>query len=139
VISNSTLPSGAVKLPNGEISVPAASIPDTNRLTISSVKYTPSAIHGRAPVTITVKVTDVNKYVISGALVYVLPVPSNFAAKTTETPTGQDGTVTITITPTAKAPKRGSLVLFVRARTPQGNLLAGSSTRRLVSVRIFAS
>jgi Ig domain of plant-specific actin-binding protein len=138
VATGPTLPPGAVKLPNGEISVPASSVSDTNRLTIVSVKYSPSAIHGKAPITLTVKVTDVNKYVISGVLVYVLPVPSNWAAKTPEVPTGQDGTARIRIQPTLKTPKRGSLVLFVRARTPQGNLLAGSSSRRPISVRIFA-
>jgi len=137
VASNSTLPPGAVKLPNGEISVPAASIPDTDRLVISSVTYSPKTIVGRASVTATFKVTDSNKYVISGALVYVLGLPRSWAAKTAETPTGQDGTVQIQITPTTSAPRKGALVLFVRARTPQGNLLAGSSTRRLVQVRIL--
>ena len=32
--------------------------------------------------------------------------------------------------------KKGALLLFVRARTPQGDKLAGSSVRRLVQVRI---
>jgi hypothetical protein len=132
----STLPPGAVKLPDGEISIPASSVPDTDRLTISSVSFSPSVIHGRAPVVATLKVTDANKYVISGALVYVLGVPYNWATKAAETPTAQDGTVKITIAPTAKAPRKAALVLFVRARTPQGNKLAGSSTRRLVSVRM---
>jgi len=131
-----TLPAGAVKLADGEISVPASSIPDGDRLLISTVSYSPGAIHGNAPVTMTVKIVDANKYVISGALVYVLAVPSSWAAKTDETPTAQDGTATVTLQTTTKAPTTGSLVLFVRARTPQGNLLAGSSTRRLVSVRI---
>jgi hypothetical protein len=132
----SGLPTGAVKLADGEISVPASSVPDTDRLLISTVSYSPGAIHGNAPVTMKVKIVDANKYVISGALVYVLAVPSSWAAKTDETPTAQDGTATVTLQTTSKAPKTGSLVLFVRARTPEGNVLAGSSTRRLVSVRI---
>jgi hypothetical protein len=132
----SGLPTGAVKLADGEISVPASSVPDTDRLLISTVSYSPGAIHGSAPVTMTVKIVDANKYVISGALVYVLAVPSSWAVKTDETPTAQDGTATVTLQTTSKAPKTGSLVLFVRARTPEGNVLAGSSTRRLVSVRI---
>ncbi|HEX5245696.1 MAG TPA: hypothetical protein VFW41_01060 [Gaiellaceae bacterium] len=129
-------PSGTVRLPNGEISIPASNVPDTDRLLVSSLKASPSSIHGRAPVSITFKIVDANKYDVSGALVYVLGLPYGWAAKMPEQATGTDGTVTISVAPTAKAPRRGFLVLFVRARTPKGNLLAGSSTRRLVQVRI---
>jgi hypothetical protein len=133
----STLPAGAVKLPDGEISVPASSIPDTDRLEIVSVSYSPKSIHGRAPVTATFKVIDTSKYVIGGALVYAIGLPYNWALKVPEASTNQSGVATLTITPTLNAPKRGALVLFVRARTPQGNVLAGSSTRRLVQVSMF--
>ena len=129
-------PSGTTKLPNGETSIQASSVPDTDRLTITSVKYLPAAITGRAPVTATFKVVENNKYDVAGALVYVLPLPGIWAKAGAEATTAADGTVSITITPTAKAPKRGSITLFVRARTPQGSILAGSSGRRLVSVRI---
>lgn len=134
VASGPVLPTGAVKLPNGETSVPASSVPDTDRLAVSSVSFSPAAIHRRAPVTVTFKIQDANKYDVAGALVYVLALPYGWARSGAEAATGQDGTVTITVTPTAKAPKRGALVLFVRARTPSGSLLAGSSTRRLVQV-----
>jgi large repetitive protein len=127
-------PSGTTKLPNGETSIQASSVPDTDRLTVSSVKFNPSVITGRAPVTVTFKIIENNKYDVSGALVYVLGLPYSWAKASPEGATAADGTVTLTITPTAKAPKRGSLVLFVRARTPSGSLLAGSSTRRLVQV-----
>jgi hypothetical protein len=127
-------PSGTTKLPNGETSIQASSVPDTDRLTVSSVKFNPSVITGRAPVTVTFKVIENNKYDVSGALVYVLGLPYSWAKASPEAATAADGTVTLTITPTAKAPKRGALVLFVRARTPSGSLLAGSSTRRLVQV-----
>ena len=127
-------PSGTTKLPNGETSIQASSVPDTDRLTVSSVKFNPSVITGRAPVTVTFKVIENNKYDVSGALVYVLGLPYSWAKASPEAATAANGTVTLTITPTAKAPKRGSLVLFVRARTPSGSLLAGSSTRRLVQV-----
>jgi hypothetical protein len=139
IASNSTLPPGAVKLADGEISVPAADVADTDRLTIVSLKYTPASFHGRGPITAKIKVIDTNKYVISGALVYVLPAPRNFANHPAEVATGQDGTATVTLTLTAAAPHAGSLMLFVRTRTPQGDLLAGSSSRRLVQVRIFRS
>ena len=41
------------------------------------------------------------------------------------------------MSPTANMPlRRGALVVFVRARKPGDNLLAGVSTRRLVQVSI---
>lgn len=134
VASGPVLPTGAVKLPNGETSIPASSVPDTDRLVVSSVSFAPAVIRGRAPVTVTLKIQNANKYDVAGALVYVLALPYGWAKSAPEAATGQDGTVSITVSPTAKAPKRGALVLFVRARTPSGNLLAGSSTRRLVQV-----
>lgn len=129
-------PTGTTKLPNGETSIPAANVPDTDRLTVSSVKASPSVIRGRAPVTVTFKIVDANKYDVAGALVYVLALPYSWGKASAETATAADGTVSITVMPTRAAPRTGALVLFVRARTPQGNLLAGSSTRRLVQVRM---
>lgn len=127
---------GTVRLPNGQTSVPAANVPETDRLTISRIQVSPSRIQGRAPVAITFTITETNKYVVSGALVYVLGLPYGWAAKSAEQVTTANGTVTISVAPTAKAPRTGALVLFVRARTPKGSLLAGSSTRRLIQVRI---
>src|SRR5438105_4399998 len=52
-------------------------------------------------------------------------------------PTDANGWATITIQPTRNMPLRpGDLVLFVRARKPGDNLLAGVSTRRLVQAAI---
>ena len=129
-------PPGTTKLPNGETSITASSVPDTDRLTISSVRFTPAVITGRRPVTVTFKVIENNKYDVAGALVYVLALPYSWAKASPEAATAADGTVTITITPARAAPKRGALVLFVRARTPSGSVLAGSSNRRIVSVRL---
>jgi hypothetical protein len=127
-------PAGAVKLPNGLTSVPASSITDADRLTIAKVTFAPKRVIGRAPVKMTILVTDEHHDVVNGALVYVVALPYNWALKTSELRTGLNGTITITVTPTRATPLRGALVLFVRARTPQGNALAGSSTRRLVQV-----
>ena len=131
-----TQPSGTTKLPNGETSIAAANVPDTDRLLVKSVRFSPARIAGRAPVTATLKILDSHGYDVSGALVYVLGLPYGWAKAGPEAATAADGTVTISITPTRKMPRRGSLVLFVRARTPQGDVLAGSSSRRLVQVLI---
>ncbi|HEX5450719.1 MAG TPA: hypothetical protein VFW85_11765 [Gaiellaceae bacterium] len=114
--------------------IAAASVASSDRLTVSSVKFSPSISHKRAPVVATFKVTDANKCAVSGALVYVVGLPYNRMAKALEAPTNSTGQISITIIPTRYAPLRGALVMFVRARTPQGNLLAGSSTRRLIQL-----
>jgi hypothetical protein len=131
-----TPPSGTTKLSNGEMSIAAASVPDTDRLAIKSVSFSPKRIIGHAPVSATFKIVDANGYDVSGALVYVLGLPYAWAKAGPEAATSANGTVKILITPTSKAPKTGSLVVFVRSRTPQGSALTGSSTRRLVQVLI---
>ncbi|HEY2326855.1 MAG TPA: hypothetical protein VGH52_05165 [Gaiellaceae bacterium] len=114
--------------------LPAANVSSADRLTVASVKYSPSLSHGREPVSATYKVIDQNQCAVSDALVYVVGLPYNWMLKVPEARTGANGQVTLTLTPTRAAPLRGALVMFVRARTPQGNLLAGSSTRRLVQL-----
>jgi hypothetical protein len=118
----------------GGTSVPASSITDSDRLTIAKVTFAPKTVLGRARVKMTIRVTDEHHHLVNGALVYVVALPYNWALKVPEVRTGVGGTVTITIAPTRATPLHGALVLFVRARTPQGNALAGSSTRRLVQV-----
>jgi hypothetical protein len=129
-------PPTGTKLPNGETSIQASSVPDTDRLSIVSVKYSPALSVAHGPVTATFKIENAARYDVAGALVYVLVLPSGWAKTSPEVATAADGTVSVTISPTSKAPKRGSLTLFVRARTPKGDLLAGSSARRLVSFRL---
>jgi hypothetical protein len=119
--------------------IAASAVPDSDRLTISEIKFSGGGFHGRGPISASFKVVDSNQRLVTGALVYVLPAPRNQANHPAETPTGANGWASVAMTLTSKAPRSGWLLLFVRARTPQGNLLAGSSTRRLVQVRIKAS
>jgi hypothetical protein len=79
-------------------------------------------------------VADTKGLSVQGALVYALGLPYGWTYNAPEQPTDQTGWATITITPTRNMPLgRGhDLVLFVRARKPGDNLLAGVSTRRLV-------
>lgn len=133
----SNVPSGLTKLPSGELSIPAASVQDTDRLTIAQITYKPSVTsHGHQPLQATIRVVDENGYDVAGALVYVLGTPYSWLGKVPEAPTGTNGRVTVTLTPTRAAPRRGAVLLFIRGRTPQGNLLAGSSTRRLVQFKL---
>lgn len=135
-VSATTNPVGPVKSPTGGTGcvIAATSVASSDRLTVSKVSYAPSISHGREPVSATFTVVDANKCAVNGALVYVVGLPYNWMLKVPEVRTGANGQVTVTVSPTRATPRRGALVMFVRARTPQGDLLAGSSTRRLVQL-----
>ena len=117
------------------ISVTQVSLP--NRLIIDGVKFSPSPVTSRGTITARFHVSDTRGFSISGALVYALGLPYGWVYNAPEQPTDSTGWATIQIRPTANMPlKRGALVIFVRARKPGDNLLAGVSTRRLVQATI---
>ncbi|HEY2072769.1 MAG TPA: hypothetical protein VGG88_04265 [Gaiellaceae bacterium] len=113
------------------ISVTQVSLP--NRLIIDGVKFSPSPATSRGVITARFHVSDTRGFSISGALVYVLGLPYGWVYGSPETQTDSTGWATIQVRPTRNLPlRRGALVMFVRARKPGDNLLAGVSTRRLV-------
>lgn len=113
------------------ISVAQVSLP--NRLIIDGVKFSPTPATSRGLITARFHVSDTRGFSISGALVYVLGLPYGWVYGSPETQTDSTGWATIQIRPTVNMPlRRGDLVMFVRARKPGDNLLAGVSTRRLV-------
>jgi hypothetical protein len=133
----------AVKPPsaNGN-SVPVEELtarPD--HLLIPSVKFSPSPFgNPGGALTVTVKVTlEGTSKAVSGALVYVTPVPYNWAHASAEVPTATDGRVAIKIQTTKALPHSGALVMQIRARGPgtsEEAILGGISTRRLVQVSL---
>jgi hypothetical protein len=84
------------------------------------------------------RVTDTRGFAVRDALVYVIGVPANRIPVEGERTTDVDGWATFTFRPLRGLPmvRGATLVLFVRARKPGENILAGVSTRRLVSVRV---
>jgi hypothetical protein len=113
------------------ISVTQVSLP--NQLIIDGVKFSPTPATTRGVITARFHVSDTRGFSISGALVYVVGLPYGWVYGSPETPTDGSGWATIQIRPTAHMPlRRGDLVVFVRARKPGDNLLAGVSARRLV-------
>ena len=123
------------KTTQGGVAVSISTVHLPDRLVVSGVQFSPSRIT-HAPFTVRFKVTDTNGRLISGALVYVLGLPYGWTSAAPEVATGGDGWATLTLRPTSGMPHRGALVMFVRARKPGDNLLAGVSTRRLVQVSI---
>ena len=98
----------------------------------------PSPLRSHDPLIARFHVVDTRGFSIQGALVYILGLPYGWTFKAAETPTDNTGWATIQMRPTRNLPlsHRGALVMFVRARKPGENLLAGVSTRRLVQVSI---
>lgn len=130
-------PKSLVKLSNGVTSVDATDVKLPARLILSKFRVQQTQpLHTRAPFRVTFTVTDTRGYVVRNALVYLIGLPYNRIQNAPEQKTGQDGTVTFTLTPTKLQPLKvgARLVIFARARVAGDTLLAGASTRRLVEV-----
>lgn len=119
------------------VSIANVSLPD--RLVISAVSFSPSAIRNRREiVTMRVRVTDTRNRLVQGALVLAEGIPFGRVNTSAETSTDARGIATITFRPTIRLPLRRNTAVqfFLRARKAGENVLAGVSTRRLVQIRI---
>lgn len=133
-----TGPQGAIKLPNGQTSIPASSVTLPERLVIDNLRFNPPRLMSRAAFTAQFHVSDTRGFVVRDALVLVTGLPYSWAQNGAEVRTDQSGWATLTIVPTRNLPLgRGAyLVMFVRARVEGQPILAGASTRRLVQVSV---
>jgi hypothetical protein len=135
-VASSSTPPGAIKLPNGETSIPVTSVPATERLIVDNVSFSPNRVTSRStPIQITVKIKDSRGFVVRDVLVFIrsTPVVTNTP---NETKTGQEGTVQFTVQPESDfLIKQGySTQFFVRARKEGDRPLAGIAGYRLVQV-----
>jgi hypothetical protein len=129
-------PAGAIRLPNGETSIPATSVPAAERLIVDRVDFTPSVVRSRAgAIGIRVKIKDTRGFVVRDALVFLRSTPV-VTSTPPETKTSQDGTITFTVQPESDMLiRRGySTQFFVRARKEGDRPLGGIAGYRLVQV-----
>jgi hypothetical protein len=124
----------------GGKAIPIAQVSLPNRLVVDKVSFSPNPVRSHDPFTARFHVVDTRGFSIQGALVYALGLPYNYAYASAEVPSDSSGWATVSIRPKADLPLRqgGALVIFVRARKPGDDLLAGVSTRRLVQARVSA-
>jgi hypothetical protein len=126
-------PSGTNTAAVTQVSTPA-------RLSIDKFAVSPSPV-GRSTEAIAARfhVADTCGQSVSGALVYVTAVPYNQFSIPPEQATSADGWVELRMNRQGGYPaarRQQLLVFLVRARKPGENVLAGISTRRLVSVSV---
>jgi hypothetical protein len=131
-------PGGQIKLPNGTTSIPVASVSLPQRLIVDQVTFSPNPVRSRRQaISVRFRVRDTRGFVVRDALVYANAIPFGRITQPGEVKTDQAGWATMTITPTRLLPLANGylLTMFVRARKTGDNILAGVSTRRLISVR----
>lgn len=121
----------------------ASELKPPERLLIAGQQVSPGVIGGSTQTIVArFRVTACNGKPVQGALVYVTAVPYNMFSVPPEAQTGNDGWAELHMNRLRgypATPRQQLLVMFVRAREPGGNLLAGISTRRLVSFPVDLS
>lgn len=135
-----TSSNGRIALGNGAFSRTVESVEPPDRLVVDQVRFSPQPLRSRSVVTARFRVTSVKTGDrVRGAVVYALPLPYGQFRTPPEVVTGIDGWATVQLAPTSSLNLRlGSVQVFVRARKPGDDLLAGISTRRLVQMTLRA-
>ncbi len=123
--------------------VVATELKPPERLLISGQQVSPNVVvSSTQEIVARFRVTACNGKPVQNALVYVTAVPYNMFSVPPEASTGADGWAELRMNRQRgfpATPRQQLLVMFVRAREPNGNLLGGISTRRLVSFPVNLS
>ena len=130
----------ATGCPTGTGTAAVAKLTAPARLNVDRFSVTPRPIQASTTsIVATLHVSDSCNQSVSGALVYVTPVPFNQFSIPAEQATDGNGNVTLQLnrlTGFPAARRQQLLVLFVRARKPGEPVLGGISTRRLISTTV---
>jgi hypothetical protein len=117
------------------VSVSNVSLPD--RLVIDDVKFQPNPVRTATAITARFHVKETqNGKSVSDALVYAIGLPYSRVTVPGEVKTDATGWATVTFNPAKFFPRKGFVTVFIRARKPGDDALAGVSTRRLVQFTI---
>src|SRR5262245_46906471 len=131
------LPGGAIKLPSGETSIPATSVPSNQRLIVSQVMFSPGVVTSqRNPITVRVRVKDTRGFVVRDALVFIRSTPRVTSGGDRQA-SAVDGWVTYQLVPNGNFPKPRNgynVQFFVKAYRSGDPALAGVAAYRLVQV-----
>jgi hypothetical protein len=136
VVKAAAGPPGAIKLPNGETSIPVTSVPSSARLVVDRVDFSPNPVRSReTPITVRIKVKDTRNYVVRDALVFLRSTPI-VTSTPDEKRTEQDGWVQYTVQPESDFVIRNgySTQFYVKAFRQGDPVLAGVAGSRLVQV-----
>ena len=130
-------PAGQITLPNGEKSIPVSSVPSNESLVVDQAIFSPNPVRSQtAPFTVRIKVEDTRGFVVRDALVFFRSTPL-VTRNAQDQRTGQDGWLTLTITPERDFPalRNGySLQFYVKAYRQGDPVLGGIAGTRLVQV-----
>jgi hypothetical protein len=134
---------GATGCPAGTGPITIGSVGPPARLLVDGQSMAPTPV-GRSTQALTVRfrVSACGGRPVQGALVYVTATPYNQFSIPPEQATGADGWAQLQMSRLRgypATPRQQLLVIFVRARKQGENLLAGVSTRRLVSFPVNLS
>jgi hypothetical protein len=132
--------SGCPKMAAGASSVSVSDVSAPARLLIDQIQASPSVITlGTNTFTVRFHVADTCGDPVQGAQVYATGVPYNMISIPSQQQTDGSGNVSMqfhTLRGFPATPKQQLLVMFVRASKPGDPILAGISTRRLVSLHV---
>ncbi|MFN0156162.1 MAG: hypothetical protein ACKVUT_17450 [Gaiella sp.] len=135
-------PEGAIRLPSGETSIPASSVPATERLVVDRVEFTPSVVRSRTEtIQSRIKVKDTRGYVVRDAIVFIRSTPV-VTSGGDDRRTGQDGWITYDLEPQRDFPAldpRYAVQFYVKAYRAGDPVLAGVAGTRLVQVQLGGS
>jgi hypothetical protein len=131
---------GCPKLAAGASAVAVSDVSAPARLQVDQMQANPGVIAlGTKTFTVKFHVSDTCGSAVKGAQVYATGVPSNMISIPSQSQTDDSGWVSLqfnTLRGFPATPHQRLLVMFVRASKPGDPILAGISTRRLVSFKV---
>ena len=132
-------PAGLKVLASGVTQIPAASVFAPDGLLVRKVVANTAGVSRTRTSVIQVTVRDSRGYAVRGAQVFVRDAAGGLLEPVKEQFSDAVGVATFKLRPTARlADYKGRLTLFVRARKPDSKVIATTTGRRLVSVKLRA-